>query len=503
MRTLLVYGIVLPLAVVVGWMLSSPLNLESVAVIGAVVFILLLPLIFAHHYAMLVFTWNATLVAFFMPGQPQMWAVMVVVNIAMAVAYRIFHRRPLFIHVPSLTFTTLALLAVVLITAKLRGGMGMRALGSQTYGAKGYFYIIFAVLGYFAFAAQSVPWEKVQRYSKFFYLSGLTGLASNLIYYVKPLWFLYAIFPAGIALSQAYAEYNNLEMGRWGGLSIAGIAGLQYVLARYGLRGTFSIKHPLRVLIFFALLTMSAASGFRSTIVYTGGLIAVLFFVEGLWRTRWLFIVGVTMILALAAVIPIAQKLPLSIQRTLSVLPIEVDPVAARDAKGSLEWRFLMWQAMTPELPKYVWLGKGYNINPTDLFLTQEAQKRGLAPAYSSALASGDYHSGPLSIYIPFGGPGVLAFLAFIAAGTLALWQNVRYGVESVATWNRFFFALFVVKFVFFVAVFGAFAPDLPVFTGVLGMSVALNRGVARRPVAAPRKASAPADPYGLHPASA
>jgi hypothetical protein len=503
MRTLLVYGIVLPLAVVVGWMLSSPLNLESVAVIGAVIFILLLPLIFAHHYAMLVFTWNATLVAFFLPGQPQMWAVMVAVNIAMAVMYRIFHRRPLFTHVPSLTFTLLALLAVVLITAKVRGGIGMRALGSQTYGAKGYFYIIFAVLGYFAFAAQSIPWEKIQRYPKLFFLSGLTGLVSNLIYYVKPLWFLYAIFPAGIAVSQAYAEYSGAEMGRWGGLSITGLAGVQYVLARYGLRGTFSFKHPMRALAFFALLTMSAASGFRSTIVYTAGLIAVLFFVEGLWRTRWLFIVGVTVLLGLAAVIPVAQKLPLTIQRTLSVLPIEVDPVAARDAKASLEWRFLMWQAVLPELPKYVWFGKGYNINPTDLFLTQEAQKRGLAPAYSSAIASGDYHNGPLSIYIPFGGPGILAFLAFIAAGTLALWRNVRYGAENVATWNRFLFALFVVKFVFFVGVFGAIASDLSMFTGALGMSVALNRGVARRQVVVPRKSAEPADPYGLRPASA
>jgi O-antigen ligase len=230
---------------------------------------------------------------------------------------------------------------------------------------------------------------------------------------------------------------------------------------------------------------------------------AVLFLVEGLWRTRWVVFLGIGIVLGFALLIPVAKKLPLPMQRTLSVLPIEVDPIASADARGTVEWRLLMWQAMLPELPKYFWLGKGYSLNPTELFLTKEAARRGLAPDYAESLAVGDYHSGPLSVYVPFGMPGVLAFLVFIATGTVALWRNMKYGAEEVSTWNRFLFTVFVVKFMFFVVVFGSISSDLQIFTGTLGLSVALNRGVVRKSAPARQKAGQSTDTYGLTPASA
>src|SRR3954469_16920078 len=113
--------------------MSSPLETQSLSVIGIVVFVLLLPVLFKYHYALLVFSWNATMIVFFMPGQPNFWCLMVAINLVMAVCYRVLQRRQLFTHVPMLTFSWLLLGAVVLLTAKINGGVGMRALGGGSY----------------------------------------------------------------------------------------------------------------------------------------------------------------------------------------------------------------------------------------------------------------------------------------------------------------------------------------------------------------------------------
>jgi O-antigen ligase len=503
-RTLLIYGIVLPLAIVIGWMMSSPDELESLATIGAVLFVLLLPIIFRFHYALLLFSWNATIIVFFLPGAPSFAALMVVVNLILAVGYRVLHRRPMFIHVPMVTFSLVAMAAVVLVTAQFRGGIGMRALGSGLYGGRQYFNLLIAILGYFAFASQTIDLGKIHRATKLFYLSGMTGIISNLIYLNKGLWILYLIFPAAIAFSQAQADFMGLQMSRIGGFGITGTALAFYFLARHGLRGTFTLAKPWRALIFASLVFLAALSGFRSVLVSLLLLPAILFVLEGLIFTRWLFIGIAAGGLFLAAIIPISDRLPLSMQRSLSILPIDVNPMAEADALGTIEWRLLMWKAVLPDLPKYLWLGKGYGIDPTALYLAQEASLRGYAPTYAATIISGDYHNGPLSVYVPFGTPGVIAFLMFWGVGLRTLWLNWRNGPAQAKILNQFLLGFFIMKIIMFVTVFGSLHSELSYFTGVLGLSVALNRGVCRRPAKThvPAAASA-APPLGFEPRTA
>jgi hypothetical protein len=146
-----------------------------------------------------------------------------------------------------------------------------------------------------------------------------------------------------------------------------------------------------------------------------------------------------------------------------------------------------MWQILLPDLPKYFWLGKGYSVSPTDLYLTQQSVRRGLSADYESSLLAGDYHSGPLSVYIPFGTPGLLAFLAFLAAGWRVLLANFRYGDSSLRKINTFLLAFFVTRVIFYFFVFGSFSTDLYVFTGTLGFSVALNGYASRKSGPMPR----------------
>jgi O-antigen ligase len=99
-----------------------------------------------------------------------------------------------------------------------------------------------------------------------------------------------------------------------------------------------------------------------------------------------------------------------------------------------------------------------------------------------AATIAGDYHNGPLSVIIPFGIWGVLAFLWFLIAGVRVLWRNYRHGDLELRILNTYLLSTFLVSIITFTFVFGAISTGLVAFTGVLGLSVALNGGVATPP---------------------
>ncbi len=70
-----------------------------------------------------------------------------------------------------------------------------------------------------------------------------------------------------------------------------------------------------------------------------------------------------------------------------------------------------MWKTLVPDIPKYFLLGKGYRIDPEDLYLADIANQLGLTDAFEVSRVAGDYHSGPLSVIISFGIFGVVSFL--------------------------------------------------------------------------------------------
>jgi O-antigen ligase len=200
-----------------------------------------------------------------------------------------------------------------------------------------------------------------------------------------------------------------------------------------------------------------------------------------LHRTRLLLVLLIAMVLGGAALIPLAPKLPLSVQRSLSMLPLKIDPVARIDAQASLEWRLEMWKILVPQIPQYFWIGKGYALSPSDLYLANEAGRRGLMKSYEVAAVSGNYHSGPLSILIPFGIFGMIGFFWFLAASVRVLYLNHRNSPPEYQNLNTFLLSYFVARSIFYFIGMGALSSDLPFFAGLIGLSIAVNGGVRSR----------------------
>lgn len=487
-RAHIVWGICLPLAILVGYMLADAGDSSSLGVLVLVGAVLCVPLVLRWHHPLLILAWNAAIWPSFFPGAMALWMPLSLVTLVFGVLSRATNPTHKFLCPMPLTISVLTLAFVALATMIVTGGLGARVLGSAKHGGKAYFFIFFAIIGFFALASQRIPPKRAMLFAGLFFISGITEAASDMIYMVGPKAYgLFHIFPVANAyyLAVAEASYGTGASLRIGGFGLASVAVVMGMLAMYGLRGLLDIRRPWRGMFLAAAIVIGTYSGFRSMLIMCLLAIAVLFFWEGLYKTRLMFfVVSVTVGLGLFLAV-YARELPIQIQRAVSFLPLDVEPAVRQDAQNSVEWRVDMWRNILPEVPQYWFMGKGYLINATDLAMGYESQVRGFGSQWEAAALAGDYHNGPLSLVVPLGGLGAAAFIFFLVMGGRALYQNYRYGPEELRTINRFLLAYFFVRIVHFVLIFGSFYLDLFVFTGMIGLSLSLNGGV-QRPVTAP-----------------
>ncbi|MGZ5505998.1 MAG: hypothetical protein ACXWKH_06430 [Limisphaerales bacterium] len=484
-RALIVYAIAVPLALILGFFLIAPESGLTWMLVGLLMFIAVLPWILKNHHTALVIGWGAFVNAFFLPGQPPLWLPLAALSLGISLLAAIIRGKRPFISVPLITRPLIFLTVIIVITAFSRGGIGARSLGGDSYGGKSYLMLLGAILGYFALTAQVITKRQAATLAGLYFLSSLTSLFSNIAYALGPaFYFLFHLFPAELVMNQVLQDYGgNLSgLDRIVGVSFACTGLYSFLLIRYGIRGLLDVSKPWRLLLLIVSVVGVLFGGFRSMVVWFGLLFAVQFFLERLHKTRYLFVFLATGILGAAVVFGAANKMPLTVQRAFSFLPIDIDPAAKKDALGSTEWRIEMWRALQPEIPEYFWLGKGYSIDPTDLYLAQESVRRGIAQDYEPHMIVGNYHSGPLSTIIPLGIEGVIGFLWLCTAGTIALYRNYKHGAPELTRINTFLLTWFACRIFFFIFIFGALNYELFFFTGILGLSISINGGVRRSP---------------------
>jgi len=271
-------------------------------------------------------------------------------------------------------------------------------------------------------------------------------------------------------------------LSRLSGLTPACMGISLAMLARYGIQELFGFRHVARSLLFLAVVSIGMLGGFRSTLILLALTFALMFWLEGLMRSRSLPMVFLTVVFCGSLLVAFSDRLPLSMQRTLSFLPLNIDPLARGNAEASTEWRLHMWKEVLPEVPKHLIIGKGLGFSAAEQ-AAAGIEERALGGTAGTEVV-GDYHSGPLSVIIPFGIFGAIAFLWFLAAAIRVLYRNYRYGHPAYKKLNTFLFAYFIAKTIFFFVIFGGLYSELMTFTGLVGLSVSLNAGVARPMVA-------------------
>ena len=481
-RSLIVYGLCLPLAVILGYMMATPDNAlipgtgtwVAVLIICAV---LIIPLLLRWHHVWLIAAWNTTAMLFFVPGKPQVWIGLTAVSLLISILQYTLNRKMTFLSVPSVARPAFFLSAVILLTARLTGGLGMRIFGGDTHGGRQYITELAAILGYFAIINRRIPPKQAGLYVALFFLGAGTLAIAELPGVISPAFnFLFVIFP--VSSLSAFTDQTSVIaqtalISRAGGFGVLGQAIIWVMLARYGLRGVLDASKPWRLGILCLFLLVLMSTGFRGGIITTLMVFASLFYLERLHHTRLLLpvILGVLAVAALA--ILFATRLPLSYQRSLTFLPgIHLDPLARMDAEASSEWRLQMWHEIMPQVPQYLLIGKGYAFSATE-----QAMMRGTLEGTELV---GNYHNGPLSVILPFGIFGALAFVWLVVAGIRVVYRNYLFGDPAYYHINKFLLVYFVVRVVVFFAIFGALGSDLPILLGLLALSISLNGGLAK-----------------------
>lgn len=475
-RNHLIFGLCLPLAVLLGYVLAEPFESTSMTIVLMVAAVFVVPVLMRWHHPLLVLSWYMVAQAP-LPGRPHLWSAMACVAILFAVLNRAVNAEHRFVHERSLTWPLVTLALVVVLTAFMTGGIGLRVLGGGAVGGRGYFYILTAIIGYFAFCSRPIPLARVKLYTGLFFLSGLTGLIGMIAVRLGPsAAFLGILFPLP-------AEPDPFEgavlidpaMVRLQGLVAVSSAIVYWLLARFGVAGLLALSKPWRLFAFLVAVVAGMYGGFRSTFLSVAAIVAILFLLERLWRTSHVVGVAVAGVIGSAALVGFADKLPYPVQRAMSVLPLDLDYEVLKSAEHSSQWRVDMWKGVLPQVPQYLLKGKGYNLSADDLFMAQISKARGVGSGWEAYAFTGDYHNGPLSVVIPFGIYGAVAFTWLLIAGVRFLYTVYRDGAEELRRINALLLAMFLARILMFTFVFGSLYVELCQFTGVLGLSVALN----------------------------
>lgn len=425
-----------------------PMDAMSFTIVVSALCLPLVPFLMKHHHLFLFMCWNTSVVLFFLPGRPGLGLTMTFVSFMLSIAQHVLNRNIKFLNVPSVTRPLIFLLIVILVTAKLSGGFGARLLGGESYGARRYATLLSAIVGYFAMTAYRVPPGKAVIYVGIYLLGTITNLVGYLAPYVSSaLYPVFAFFPVDALPIAADSVIDERGLSvRMSGASVTAAAMVYYILARHGIGGLFDyseswrlspvsfrgglgLNNPWRPVVFCLMIWLSLATGgFRGTLVLLGLTFLVQFYAEGLVRTRILPTLILLGLLVAAVGLPFVSKMPANVQRTLSLLPVDIDPAIRVSAQSTVDWRLDIWKRVLPSVPQYLFLGKGYAIDAAELSMLSESFKRSAVDAAEAAILVGDYHNGPLSIIIPLGIFGVFGFLWFVWSGTRVLLSNLRHG---------------------------------------------------------------------------
>ena len=487
-RMLIIYAICIPLAIFMGYLLTEVGNrpdFSNLFIIGLVAAILGSPILIRWHYPIMVFGLGCPMYVFFLKGNPPLAQVVVLMSLGIAIIERTLNSDRHFVKAPTMVWPLLFTAAMAFMTAQLTGGIGLHTLGGDTGGGKKYIALFIGVATFFALISRPIPKEQRTLYIALLFLAGFPAFISDLFPVLpSPLNFINLLFPP---TAEGIKDGDfSLGVTRLGSLATTAGVVVNYLLGRYGLKGIFSAQHPLRLMLFGLMFSMTLLGGFRVVLITYIMVITMLFFLEGLHRTRMVLVFAMIGVLGATLLVPFANKLPYTFQRALSFLPLNIDSAAKMDAEGSKEWRERMWVDVWPKVPQYLLLGKGYSLNAQDMSYMGggafEGLGSGLDASQDGLAISMDYHNGPLSTLMPFGIWGMISYLWVALATILALYRNFRYGDADIKTVNTFLLALAIQKFIAYFFLFGAYSGDIGEFAKLAGFSVALNWGIKRAP---------------------
>lgn len=314
-------------------------------------------------------------------------------------------------------------------------GTGLQMLGSSQMGGRVYYQQIACSVFPILFLAIPLTGAQIVRLYTWQCLLSLTFMISDFVLSTGvggKLWALLYFF--GVSNDGITFESQSLAGGlrRFQSLAIVGQAFIYLLLTRVNLSKFLSRSFIWLWPLGMVLFAIGAAGGHR-------GMLVLLFLtvVGCAYGQRFLtvprFLGGVVLVaLMLVTAYSFARQFPLSVQRTLSLLPgIEVDPIAVDDGQATFDGRIVMRNVGWQIAPRYLWVGRGFGFN-YDVVSSPEYDPYGFI---KENLEVGRFYNGFIGLLVNTGIPGTV-FCSVFLLGTCVVAIKVlrhlrRYGCDD------------------------------------------------------------------------
>ncbi len=307
-------------------------------------------------------------------------------------------------------------------------GIGFRVFGSEAFGGADYVKLFLAIGAYWGGLQIPLKPRQLRAALILFSLGALLPMAAQIVVMRNPSLFLWLQ-----RFIEVRAQYilSEEELYGWRGVT-GGTGGRLHAAAMlatglwfagwclWGLRGDGKRRMLFALLPVAGMLAM--LSGFRGStvgILMLGGLVL---FVTSRRKTAFVMAamglsIGLYVLLLVAG-----PKLPTNAQRALSFVPGPAWDVGAKsDATHSITFRLNIWQYALPYIPKYLLIGRGILLENVYRQHAWRDWSYYASPEFFYATHS--YHSGPLSLLLDTGLPGLILFLGFQIALVREAWK--------------------------------------------------------------------------------
>jgi len=383
-----------------------------------------------------------------------------------------------------LIYINLAYLAIVYA----RNPVGFWAMQSSMVGGRPYFEIALSVGAF-------IVLSRVQ----------ITDIIARVfpLFFIIPAWFVAILdvigrlFPqtayplsmiySGIGARTVVGEFQeDAQLGetRMTGMQNAGISSVLALCAKYNPITLISPLYPARVILIAVAFGAIFLSGFRSALLFATVVFVLSALLRGQLKDLW--VAGGVVVLAAMVLISLqgsVLQLPRTMQRALSWLPGDWDPVAVADAEGSSQWRFEMWAwAWNDEriLRNKTW-GQGFGLSIDDMNLIANSLIAGKGADTllggsdrENFMITGSFHSGPLSTIKFIGVVGLCLYYPLMCYMAVIAWRVCKRARGTKAFTLALFVGLPIIYEPFnFIVIFGGLDgnyPQLLFWAGLLNM---------------------------------
>jgi len=337
----------------------------------------------------------------------------------------------------------------------------LRMLGSSTWGGMLYISLLIGIIFYMAVNGLQLNKKNIKWIVWGGLIAGLVGSAS-----------------AYKGWSSSAAEEAGLSATR-----LMWLLNLSYGLFPL----VFALKFPrnkwVSILLMGICLVFIGLTGFRSRLVAFIMVYAGYGFFCAKNKKRFAVIAACLGLLLWGGIVVVSPVLPQGLQRAVSFVPgVQIDYMTGKNAQGSIDWRVEIWGYCLQQVPKYWLIGRGSAFNVWDTVAQLGHNDIKLFTPWF-AFETRSYHSGPLTLLLDYGVPGLLIGIWL----TIIVFRHFYKLSVRLAVLDTFEsrFALFLTVYVLwqwaaFFLVYGAMATFATMLTSLAAALVVSNSVLGR-----------------------